>query len=80
MSHKKGFEITCDRCGLKAFAPDDHPSLTIPLPEGWLGVIIDVHTQLCPACAHQWEATKKAFMACETVTICPPPKTYKEEP
>ena len=79
MSHQKGYEITCDRCGLKAFAPDDHPSLTIPIPENWRNVC-DVNGQLCPDCSQQWEAAKKAFMECERHTISPPEKIYKEEP
>lgn len=78
MSRQKGYEITCDRCGLKSFAPDDHPSLTIPIPENWRDVS-DVNGQLCPNCSQQWEAVKKAFIECERYIILPPVKIHKEE-
>lgn len=78
MSHQKGFEVTCDRCGVKAFVSDDHPSLTLPVPENWRN-FHELNGQLCPFCTHQWDAAKKAFLACEDLTIFPPTKTHKEE-
>ena len=79
MSHKKGFEITCDRCGVKTFEPQTNEvTLGVPIPDGWTYENA-LCAHLCPACAHQWEANKKAFLACEALTIFPPTKTHTEE-
>lgn len=77
MSQQKGYETTCDRCGLKAFAPDDHPTLTVPMPQGWISVAC-LNGQLCPGCASQWNAARNAFMSCDRHTIFPPTKIHKE--
>lgn len=74
MSCEKGIEITCDRCGLKAFVPGDNPAI----PQGWIDGN-DVKGHLCPDCTFQWGVAKKAFMECEQHTIFPPCKIHKEK-
>lgn len=80
MSHQKGFEITCDRCGIKAFEPQTtEVTLGVPLPDGWLYENA-LCAHLCPSCGSQWAEAKQAFMSRERHTIFPPTKIHKEEP
>ena len=67
MSIKRGYEITCDLCGLRFFVEDEDS--IFELPDGWINInsgLVDFYNNrsfLCPACAQKYKSMLKQLFA-----------------